>query len=245
MPTDLRLGAAMLIGHFQPSGCGHPDGCLRPFLVAEGRASTNHIHTDGTSVGGPLGRPPRAVLNGGSGAVAVAPTRYRHPCRSDRHGRLHRQLDIIRATLRKRRIRPRTNPRCLASETVASRSGGHRWAPRTGSIVGCVDTEASPVEPQMLDATLEWRRRNPRPATSRVRTFPRGGRPPDKRAVSDFEQPALERVPHELRARVQPQLLLDVGAVGLNRSHRQVELTRDLGVRVPQGDQAQNVDLAL
>ena len=42
-----------------------------------------------------------------------------------------------------------------------------------------------------------------------------------------------------------PQLLLDVGAVGLDRPHRQIQLLGDLGVRVSEGDHPQHLDLAL
>jgi len=55
----------------------------------------------------------------------------------------------------------------------------------------------------------------------------------------------LERVVHELGAAGQPDLLLDVGAVGFDRSHAQIEMPGDLRVRVTEGDQAQDLDLAL
>ena len=41
------------------------------------------------------------------------------------------------------------------------------------------------------------------------------------------------------------ELLLDVCAVRLDRAHREEELLRDLGVRVAQRDQPQDLDLAL
>src|SRR3954465_3725058 len=41
------------------------------------------------------------------------------------------------------------------------------------------------------------------------------------------------------------QLLLEVRAVRLDRADRQVELARDLCVRVAEGDQAEHLDLAL
>ena len=59
------------------------------------------------------------------------------------------------------------------------------------------------------------------------------------------DQAALERVADELGARREPQLLLDVRAVRLDRAHRQVQLFGDLGVGVPERDQPQHVDLAL
>ena len=59
------------------------------------------------------------------------------------------------------------------------------------------------------------------------------------------DQAALERVAHEVRARGEPELLLDVRAVRLDRAHREEELPGDLRVRVAERDQAQHLDLAL
>ena len=60
-----------------------------------------------------------------------------------------------------------------------------------------------------------------------------------------LDQLVLERIADEVRSRRQAQLLLDVGPVGLDRANRQVQLVTDLGVGVPERDQAQHVDLAL
>ena len=62
---------------------------------------------------------------------------------------------------------------------------------------------------------------------------------------SGVEQPQVERVAHELRARGAANLLLDVGAVGLDRARGQEELAGDLGVGVAEGDQPQHLELAL
>ena len=55
----------------------------------------------------------------------------------------------------------------------------------------------------------------------------------------------VERVAHELGAAGAAQLLLDVGAVGLDRAHREEQLLADLGVGVAERDQPQDLDLAL
>ena len=60
-----------------------------------------------------------------------------------------------------------------------------------------------------------------------------------------LNQLVIERIVHELGARPQPQLLLDVRAVGLDRAHRQIQLGGDLGVGVAEADHPQDVDLAL
>src|SRR5215211_4593484 len=59
------------------------------------------------------------------------------------------------------------------------------------------------------------------------------------------EHAALERVAHELGAGRDPELLHDVGPVRLDRAHREVELTRDLLVRVTEGEQTEDLVLAL
>ena len=64
-------------------------------------------------------------------------------------------------------------------------------------------------------------------------------------ARSLLEQALVERVAHELGAARQPELLHDVGAVRLGRAHRDVELLRDLLVRVPEREQPQHLALAI
>ena len=66
-----------------------------------------------------------------------------------------------------------------------------------------------------------------------------------RRAQAGLEQVALERVADELRALGHPQLLLDVGAVRLDRADAEVELVGDLAVGVAERDQPQDLDLAL
>jgi len=51
------------------------------------------------------------------------------------------------------------------------------------------------------------------------------------------DQAALEGIADELRARGEPQLLLNVGAVRLDRAHREEELGGDFSVRVAERDQ--------
>ena len=55
----------------------------------------------------------------------------------------------------------------------------------------------------------------------------------------------VERVTHQLRPGRAAGLLLDVRAVRLDRAHAEVELSGDLGVGVAEGDQAQDLELAL
>ena len=55
----------------------------------------------------------------------------------------------------------------------------------------------------------------------------------------------IERVAHEFGPGRAAQLVLDVRAVGLDRAHAEEELLADLGVRVAERDQAQDVELAL
>ena len=64
-----------------------------------------------------------------------------------------------------------------------------------------------------------------------------------ERLVGD--QLMVERVAHQLRARRPARLALDVRAVRLDRAHAEVELLADLGVRVAERDQAQDLELAL
>src|SRR4051794_12179163 len=64
-------------------------------------------------------------------------------------------------------------------------------------------------------------------------------------SVAGLEHAVFERVVDELGPAGEPQLLLDVGAVGLDGPHREVELLADLGVCVPEGDQPQYLSLAL
>jgi hypothetical protein len=58
-----------------------------------------------------------------------------------------------------------------------------------------------------------------------------------------LDQSVLERVAHEVRARVQPQFLLDVCAMRLDRAHREEQLLGNLGVRMAQRDQPQDLKL--
>jgi hypothetical protein len=55
----------------------------------------------------------------------------------------------------------------------------------------------------------------------------------------------LERVLDQLGSAGSADLLLDVRAVGLDRTHAQIQLTGDLAVRVAERDQAQDLDLTL
>ena len=60
-----------------------------------------------------------------------------------------------------------------------------------------------------------------------------------------FDEPVVQRVAHELGAGGAVELLLDVGAMRLDGTHREEELLGDLGVGVAQGDEPQDLDLAL
>ena len=55
----------------------------------------------------------------------------------------------------------------------------------------------------------------------------------------------LERVPHELRAGRDPELLHDVRAVRLDRAHREEERLGDLLVRVAERQQPKDLVLPL
>src|SRR4051794_3615080 len=89
------------------------------------------------------------------------------------------------------------------------------------------------------------------PVASRVDSARRTG---DIRAVtqyltalnadSDLDEPVLEGVFNELGARRSPKLLLDVRAVRLDRAGGEEQSLCDLGVGVPEGDQAQDLELA-
>ena len=58
------------------------------------------------------------------------------------------------------------------------------------------------------------------------------------------DQVVVERVANQLGARGEPDLLLDVRAVRLDRPDRQEELLTDLGVGVTERDQAEHLELA-
>ena len=68
---------------------------------------------------------------------------------------------------------------------------------------------------------------------------------PNRDSTLDVDQPAVDRVADELRAGRHRELLLDVGAVRLDRAHAQVELLGDLVVGVSERDQPQHLELAL
>src|SRR3954453_3527119 len=72
----------------------------------------------------------------------------------------------------------------------------------------------------------------------------RRGRRRRLRTWSDVDEMMLERVAHELGARGAVDLLLDVRAVRLDRARGEEQLFGDLGVGVPESDQAQDLDLA-
>src|SRR6266566_7003195 len=68
--------------------------------------------------------------------------------------------------------------------------------------------------------------------------------PPSFQPLSgSLEQTLVEGVADKLRAAGKPQLLHDVRAVRLRRAHRDVELLRNLLIRVPKCKQAQNLAL--
>jgi hypothetical protein len=61
---------------------------------------------------------------------------------------------------------------------------------------------------------------------------------------SSADQVTVQRVAHELRPRPRPELVMDVRAVRLDRTPREVERVGDLGGRVSERDQPQDLDLA-
>ena len=63
--------------------------------------------------------------------------------------------------------------------------------------------------------------------------------------LAGLEQPVVERVADELRARVEAELLHDVRAVGLGGADRDEEQLRDLLVRVAEREQAEHLALAV
>src|SRR5215208_2509831 len=85
-------------------------------------------------------------------------------------------------------------------------------------------------------------RGGPRRATVEPRNVTAGALGLRQGGRLDGDEPVLERVVHELGAAGQPDLLLDVGPVRLDCAHAQVELARDLGVRVAERDQAEDLD---
>ena len=94
----------------------------------------------------------------------------------------------------------------------------------------------------MLPSELRSGGGTARPATSRSSDdHPRR----EADVLVAVEEPVIERVAHELGARRPAELLLDVGAMGLDRAHRQEELLADLGVRVTERDEPQHLGLAI
>src|SRR5581483_11475194 len=73
----------------------------------------------------------------------------------------------------------------------------------------------------------------------------RGPRKRPSSFCSLAEEALLDRVANELGTAREPQLLHDVAAVGLGRADRDVELVRDLLVRVAEREQAENLALAV
>src|SRR5262249_52090990 len=65
-----------------------------------------------------------------------------------------------------------------------------------------------------------------------------------RRRRSAFEQALPDRVAHELRPAREMELLHDVRAVRLRGAHRDVQLLRDLLVRVSEREQTQHLALA-
>src|SRR2546423_1877880 len=74
---------------------------------------------------------------------------------------------------------------------------------------------------------------------------PHAGAEPDSAVALALQQSLLERVADELGARLQAELLHDVRAVRLGRADRDVEHPRDLLVRMAEGEQAEDVALAV
>src|SRR4051794_4200524 len=113
------------------------------------------------------------------------------------------------------------------------------WAPVSSRARS---SSRSRTSPRSMSAS------RPRPASSsRSRRSPSRTRSMARTLRSrrrDVHEASLERVTHQLGARGQPQLLLDVRAVRLDGAHGEVQLLADLGVRVSERDQAQDVDLA-
>src|SRR5688572_33331749 len=60
-----------------------------------------------------------------------------------------------------------------------------------------------------------------------------------------IDQTALDRVANQLRSAREPELLLDVCAVRLDGADAEIEPLGDLVVRMAQGDQAQDLHLAV
>ena len=110
-----------------------------------------------------------------------------------------------------------------------------RRAPESGDGVRLPAQEAARAK-----VARSRRRRNP--PSHRDDGPPSGG---PSSFSGRFEQPSLERVAHELGAAREPELLHDVRAVRLGRSHRDVELLRDLLVRVAEREQPQDLALAV
>ena len=73
----------------------------------------------------------------------------------------------------------------------------------------------------------------------------RFGATPASLVTARLQQPLVERIADELRPALQPQLLHDVRPVGLGRAYRDVELGRDLLVGMAEGQEAQDIALAV
>ena len=117
-----------------------------------------------------------------------------------------------------------TDASLSATRRVRSRAGGGR-----------ADRQASPPRHERAR-----KRRGPRQTrTEGVAAW--SGRT----SASLLDQAACEGVANELGAGGEPELLLDMRAMGLDGPDRKEELLADLGVRVPKGDQAQHFDFSL
>ena len=152
-------------------------------------------------------------------------------------GGAHERRQARRREQRERARSPRGRASCSVNvqddgggfDPQAGRSAASGWpacASASRSPAGSSASSRGPPAPVVRRACCP-----PAAATARLRAQP--------------IRPRRSAVAHQLGARRQPELLVDVRAVGLDRARGEVQLARDFDARVAERDQPQHLDLAL
>src|SRR5918999_313075 len=129
----------------------------------------------------------------------------------------------------------RSRPRLPTTATDLTSSS----AARASASSACASAPRSPAD--------TWTCR-PRPRARWCAPRFRSARSAQARSPAEtplLHEVVVERVTHQLGPRGDSELALDRGAMCLDGSDAEEELLRDLRVRVPEGDQAQDLGLAL